>query len=127
MAAEAAPLIDQVENGGDASDASETSSLMGREVESGILARKVGANVSFLVFYVLELFSFLCKFLILQSLSYKCSFLFQILAIMGFLGFANVYAMRVNLSVAIVAMVNNTAIARNTSIVDNSSCPVHCV
>lgn len=28
---------------------------------------------------------------------------------MGFLGFANVYAMRVNLSVAIVAMVNNTA------------------
>ena len=48
----------------------------------------------------------------------------QILAIMGFLGFANVYAMRVNLSVAIVAMVNNTAIASNTSIVDNSSCPV---
>ena len=43
---------------------------------------------------------------------------------MGFLGFANVYAMRVNLSVAIVAMVNNTAIASNTSIVDNSSCPV---
>ncbi|KAG8238003.1 hypothetical protein J437_LFUL017792 [Ladona fulva] len=31
-----------------------------------------------------------------------------ILAIMGFLGFANVYAMRVNLSVAIVAMVNTT-------------------
>jgi MFS transporter, ACS family, solute carrier family 17 (sodium-dependent inorganic phosphate cotransporter), member 5 len=29
---------------------------------------------------------------------------------MGFLGFANVYAMRVNLSVAIVAMVNNTAV-----------------
>uniref|UniRef100_A0A6M2DW71 Putative permease of the major facilitator superfamily protein n=1 Tax=Xenopsylla cheopis TaxID=163159 RepID=A0A6M2DW71_XENCH len=28
---------------------------------------------------------------------------------MGFLGFANVYAMRVNLSIAIVAMVNNTA------------------
>lgn len=27
---------------------------------------------------------------------------------MGFLGFANVYAMRVNLSVAIVAMVNNS-------------------
>ena len=43
MAAEAAPLIDQVENGGDASsDASETSSLMGREVERGMLARKVG-------------------------------------------------------------------------------------
>ena len=48
----------------------------------------------------------------------------QILAIMGFLGFANVYAMRVNLSVAIVAMVNNTAIASNSSIVDNSTCPV---
>ncbi|KAF4526241.1 hypothetical protein B566_EDAN001926 [Ephemera danica] len=32
------------------------------------------------------------------------------LALMGFLGFANVYAMRVNLSVAIVAMVNNSAI-----------------
>jgi ACS family sodium-dependent inorganic phosphate cotransporter-like MFS transporter 5 len=29
---------------------------------------------------------------------------------MGFLGFANVYAMRVNLSVAIVAMVNSSAI-----------------
>ncbi|XP_060523249.1 sialin [Cylas formicarius] len=33
----------------------------------------------------------------------------HILGILGFLGFANVYAMRVNLSVAIVAMVNNTA------------------
>merc|ERR1719471_262771 len=43
---------------------------------------------------------------------------------MGFLGFANVYAMRVNLSVAIVAMVNNTAIATNSSIIDNSTCPV---
>ena len=29
---------------------------------------------------------------------------------LGFLGFANVYAMRVNLSVAIVYMVNHTAI-----------------
>lgn len=28
---------------------------------------------------------------------------------MGFLGFANVYAMRVNLSVAIVAMINSTS------------------
>lgn len=34
----------------------------------------------------------------------------HILGILGFLGFANVYAMRVNLSVAIVAMINNTAI-----------------
>ncbi|KAF2882063.1 hypothetical protein ILUMI_24111 [Ignelater luminosus] len=33
----------------------------------------------------------------------------HILGILGFLGFANVYAMRVNLSVAIVAMVNHTA------------------
>lgn len=32
-----------------------------------------------------------------------------ILGILGFFGFANVYAMRVNLSVAIVAMVNNTS------------------
>ncbi|KAL1494936.1 hypothetical protein ABEB36_010440 [Hypothenemus hampei] len=32
----------------------------------------------------------------------------HILGILGFLGFANVYAMRVNLSVAIVAMVNQT-------------------
>lgn len=31
-----------------------------------------------------------------------------VLGIMGFLGFAVVYAMRVNLSVAIVAMVNTT-------------------
>ena len=38
---------------------------------------------------------------------------------MSFLGFANVYAMRVNLSVAIVAMVNNTAIPHaNTSVAD---------
>lgn len=41
----------------------------------------------------------------------------QLLAFMGFLGFANVYAMRVNLSVAIVAMVNNTAIPHaNTTV-----------
>lgn len=41
---------------------------------------------------------------------------------MGFLGFANVYAMRVNLSVAIVAMVNHTAIPK---IADNiTECPI---
>ncbi|XP_023326905.1 putative inorganic phosphate cotransporter [Eurytemora carolleeae] len=34
----------------------------------------------------------------------------HVLVLMGLLGFANVYCMRVNLSVAIVAMVNNTAI-----------------
>lgn len=45
-----------------------------------------------------------------------------ILGILGFFGFANVYAMRVNLSVAIVAMVNNSFIPQNTSISD--VCPV---
>ena len=33
----------------------------------------------------------------------------HIFALLGFLGFVNVYAMRVNLSVAIVAMVNQTS------------------
>ncbi|XP_073956767.1 putative inorganic phosphate cotransporter [Choristoneura fumiferana] len=42
-----------------------------------------------------------------------------VLGIMGFLGFANVYAMRVNLSVAIVAMINSTApVPSNESAVD---------
>lgn len=45
-----------------------------------------------------------------------------ILGILGFFGFANVYAMRVNLSVAIVAMINNTAIPHNISISD--VCPI---
>lgn len=45
----------------------------------------------------------------------------HILGIMGFLGFANVYAMRVNLSVAIVAMVNST-----TPQVSNASTYDHC-
>lgn len=40
---------------------------------------------------------------------------------MGFLGFANVYAMRVNLSVAIVAMVNTTV--SNTTDVITDVCP----
>ncbi|XP_066137490.1 putative inorganic phosphate cotransporter isoform X2 [Euwallacea fornicatus] len=48
----------------------------------------------------------------------------HILGILGFLGFANVYAMRVNLSVAIVAMVNQTTpiVPSNQSNFDH--CPV---
>ena len=48
MAAEAAPLLDQIEDGGDASDTSETSSLMGRQAERGMLARKVGPCVTWI-------------------------------------------------------------------------------
>lgn len=40
---------------------------------------------------------------------------------MGFLGFANVYAMRVNLSVAIVAMINSTTVPNNSTL---DVCPV---
>lgn len=47
----------------------------------------------------------------------------HILGLMGFLGFANVYAMRVNLSVAIVAMVNHTALPQ-TNISFSDTCPV---
>ncbi|XP_068633318.1 putative inorganic phosphate cotransporter [Battus philenor] len=39
-----------------------------------------------------------------------------VLGIMGFLGFANVYAMRVNLSVAIVAMINSTTVPNNSTL-----------
>lgn len=47
----------------------------------------------------------------------------HILGLMGFLGFANVYAMRVNLSVAVVAMVNHTAIPEvNGTVLD--VCPM---
>lgn len=47
----------------------------------------------------------------------------HILGLMGFLGFANVYAMRVNLSVAVVAMVNHTAIPdANETVLD--VCPM---
>lgn len=47
----------------------------------------------------------------------------HILGFLGFLGFANVYAMRVNLNVAIVAMVNHTAIPDVENITD-TTCPI---
>ena len=70
--------------------------------------------------------------------SWKLNFLFffvsapcfgarHMFALMGFLGFVNVYAMRVNLSVAIVVMVNNTNNdnqGNGTSFNSNSTCPV---
>ncbi|XP_021941380.1 sialin isoform X1 [Zootermopsis nevadensis] len=46
-----------------------------------------------------------------------------VMALMGFLGFANVYAMRVNLSVVIVAMVNNTAIPKANNSDSTDVCP----
>lgn len=38
-----------------------------------------------------------------------------VIAVVGCLGFVNVYGLRVNLSVAIVQMVNSTAVHRNGS------------
>ncbi|XP_030764010.1 putative inorganic phosphate cotransporter isoform X2 [Sitophilus oryzae] len=50
----------------------------------------------------------------------------HVLGILGFLGFANVYAMRVNLSVAIVAMVNQTAIPQPPNSNDTfDHCPMN--
>lgn len=55
------------------------------------------------------------------------------LAIVGFLGFVNLYALRVNLSVAMVCMINQTAVQQakynrlmmfNNSAVNDSQSPV---
>ncbi|CAO1381808.1 unnamed protein product [Diamesa tonsa] len=48
----------------------------------------------------------------------------QVLAILGFLGFANVYAMRVNLSISIVSMVNNSAIIIPSNETLTDVCPI---
>ena len=50
----------------------------------------------------------------------------HVFSLLGFLGFLNVYAMRVNLSVAIVAMVNSTSssdAANTTSNSTDGTCP----
>ncbi|XP_064480573.1 sialin-like isoform X2 [Ornithodoros turicata] len=49
----------------------------------------------------------------------------HVLALLGFLGFVNVYALRVNLSVALVAMVNHTAIKSNSSARLEEACTVN--
>lgn len=48
----------------------------------------------------------------------------HILAACGFFGFAIVYAMRVNLSISIVEMVNHTAINDNTNQTLTNVCPI---
>ena len=56
---------------------------------------------------------FTCKLLLIVAFIYfsvPCWGARHTFVFLAFLGFANVYAMRVNLSVAIVAMVNHTAI-----------------
>lgn len=47
----------------------------------------------------------------------------QVLAIVGFAGFAIVYAMRVNLSISIVSMVNHSAINTDTNQSFTDVCP----
>lgn len=75
------------------------------------------------------IFLLLCDAQCLQLIGYflvedtkDCLKARHILGILGFLGFANVYAMRVNLSVAIVAMVNSTTTPTSNTTFDH--CPV---
>lgn len=48
----------------------------------------------------------------------------QVFAIVGFCGFAIVYAMRVNLSISIVSMVNHSAINIDTNQSFTDVCPI---
>lgn len=48
----------------------------------------------------------------------------QVFACVGFFGFAVVYAMRVNLSISIVSMVNQSAISVNTNQSITDVCPI---
>lgn len=48
----------------------------------------------------------------------------QVLGFLGFSGFAIVYAMRVNLSISIVSMVNHSAINVNTNQSSTDVCPI---
>jgi ACS family sodium-dependent inorganic phosphate cotransporter-like MFS transporter 5 len=47
----------------------------------------------------------------------------HILVLLGFLGFANVYALRVNLSVALVVMVNSTYTNQNSEVSSHECSP----
>ncbi|KAL1471978.1 hypothetical protein MTO96_039618 [Rhipicephalus appendiculatus] len=53
-----------------------------------------------------------------EGCSVQCRY---VLIVLGFLGLANVYGMRVNLNVALVAMVNHTAVQETTK---PSDCPL---
>lgn len=48
----------------------------------------------------------------------------QVFALVGFFGFAIVYAMRVNLSISIISMVNHTAIVVDTNQSLTDVCPI---
>lgn len=48
----------------------------------------------------------------------------QVFAVIGFFGFAIVYAMRVNLSISVVSMVNHSAIVPETNQTFTNVCPL---